>query len=368
MNRPKRISKTKLYTLIVGVIVLAVTAACWDYGRANAAPALRAIPDGTFTLVCTVQGGVVTECKPPAVTPSPTATATATPSPTPSPSASTPSSTPTPTPTTTPSTPPSGYPTAATTGVPAVTILTPYTGPCTITAPNTVIVGKTVNCSLSIRANNVIIRNSLVNGTVDNGTENQPQRSFQVINSDVIAPANWTAIGESNFRLIGSDVRGGNRGANCFQQCWIEGNFIHGNRITGSQHASGIRMGMETTVWGNTITCDVPDTSSNGGCSADLTGYPDFSPVRDNLITRNQFLPSEGYFCAYGGASAGKPYSSHPQNATNIRFIDNMFVRGPGGKCGGPSDGGPITDYARSRPGNLWSANHYDNGVVIPVP
>lgn len=362
MNRPNRISIAAVaFAAMAGTFLMA-------YTPASAAPKnAAALPDGTFTLVCTVVDGIVTECKPPAVTPSPspTVTATATPTATPSPTTSTPAPTPTPTPTSTPTPPTTGYPTAATTGVPSSVVLSAYTGPCTITVANTVIEAKIVNCSLRVRAANVTIRNSLVNGSIDNGSANNPQWNFTVANADVIAPMNTTAIGESNFRVTGSDIRGGNRGVNCYQNCWIEGNYIHGNRISGGTHASGVRMGMETTIWGNTIACDVANTANQGGCSADLTGYPDFSPVRDNLITKNRFLPTKGYFCAYGGWEADKEFNSHPDNATNIRYIDNEFVRGPSGRCGAPADGWVITSVNPNRPGWFWSANHWDNGVSV---
>lgn len=364
MNRPNRISKTYMKVwlgFVASAIVLGVAL------PAGAAPKNAAAPAVTTTqiLVCTLVDGAVTECKPQAVEPSPTATpsATATPSSSPSPTAS-PTPTPTPTPTTTP--PTTGYPTAATTGVPSIVVLTAYNGPCTITAANTVIEGKIVNCSLRIRAANVKIRNSLVNGSIDNDSADNPQWNFVVENSDIIAPVNTTAIGESFFRVTGSDIRGGNRGVNCYLNCWIEGNYIHGNRISGDAHASGVRAGMETTVWGNTITCDVANNASQGGCSADLTMYPDFSPVRDNLITKNRFLPTKGYFCAYGGWEPSKTqWNNHPQNATNIRYIDNQFDRGPSGRCGAPAGGWVITSVNPNRPGWFWSANHWDNGVSV---
>ena len=44
------------------------------------------------------------------------------------------------------------WPGPSNTGVPAGTQLTDYTGPCSITAANTVIDGKTVNCALGIQA------------------------------------------------------------------------------------------------------------------------------------------------------------------------------------------------------------------------
>jgi hypothetical protein len=99
------------------------------------------------------------------------------------------------------------------------------------------------------------------------------------------------------------------------------------------------------------------------GCSADLTGYPDFAPIKNNTIRRNLFLASPtDSFCAYGGATSGKPFSSDPTNATNQVFTENVFQRGANGKCGAF---GPITDFATGRTGNVWSGNVWDNGGVV---
>ncbi len=74
------------------------------------------------------------------------------------------------------------WPGPANTGVPSGTALTTYTGPCRITANNTVIDSKIVNCSLTIAAQNVTIRNSRINGTIYGGGG----ASFSVVDSEVI--------------------------------------------------------------------------------------------------------------------------------------------------------------------------------------
>ncbi len=56
-----------------------------------------------------------------------------------------------------------GWPGPTNTGVPAGTTLTAYTGPTTITTNGTVIDGKTINGNLTVNAQNVTIRNSLIN-------------------------------------------------------------------------------------------------------------------------------------------------------------------------------------------------------------
>ena len=97
------------------------------------------------------------------------------------------------------------WPDASTTGVPAGTVLTNYTGPCTITAANTIIDRKTVNCGLTIRASNVQITKSKINGSVTIDDEDAPY-SFTITDTEVDAgPVNAsandgvTAIGKGNF-------------------------------------------------------------------------------------------------------------------------------------------------------------------------
>ena len=72
---------------------------------------------------------------------------------------------------------------------------------------------------------------------------------------------------------------------------------------SGSYHEGGIRMGQNTIIRHNTIACDAPDMPPDGGCSAPLTGYGDFTPVTDNLIERNLFKATPAGYCAYGGST-----------------------------------------------------------------
>lgn len=290
--------------------------------------------------------------------PTPAPTPSATPTPTPQPS-------PTPTPSPSPTAP--VWPGAANTGVPDGTILTAYTGPCTVTVANTVIDAKTVNCTLSIRAANVIITRSRINGRVENGSASNPGRSFTIRDSEVIAAPGNTGVGESFFTVERVEIRGGNRGLHCYQTCTVRDSWIHGNRITSGDHASGARMGMNGTFIHNTIVCDVANDNAGGGCSADLTGYPDFSPIHHNLIENNLFQATTGGFCAYGGATSGKPFSSDPANATFIVFRGNVFQRGQPGNQGLRRCGfwGAITDFAPGRTGNQWVGNTYDDGTPL---
>ncbi|MET0716202.1 MAG: DUF4082 domain-containing protein, partial [Mycetocola sp.] len=122
-----------------------------------------------------------------------------------------PAPTPTPTPTPAPSV---GFPSAATTGVPAGTTLSPYTGPCRITTANTVIDARTVNCDLQIATTGVKITRSQINGTIYNGGTG----SFSISDSRVdIGAEMGTGIGDERFTATRVHVTGGNRSVNCFR-------------------------------------------------------------------------------------------------------------------------------------------------------
>lgn len=247
-------------------------------------------------------------------------------------------------------------------------MLTAYTGPCTITTANTVIDSKTIsNCpTLAIQASNVVIRNSrLIN--VDLNNDFGPNFSFTITDSVVSngAREQCNCIGTHDFTALRVEVVGGNRSMYCEARCTIQDSWLHGQQLQGAQHGSGLREEQFTTATHNVLVCDFPivDDNTSLGCSADLTGYADFAPIHDNTIRRNLFLASiTSSFCAYGGASGPKPFSNDPLNATNQKFIENVFQRGANGNCGYY---GPITDFAVGRTGNVWSGNVWDNGGTV---
>ena len=256
---------------------------------------------------------------------------------------------------------PGAFPDASTTGVPAGVTLTPYTGPCTITSANTVIDAQTIDCDLSIQAANVTISRSKINGSVATD-ESSTGFSFTITDSEVDAGDRVaTGVGAVSFTVIRIHVRGGNRSIHCWRDCEIRDSYVHGQMTdeTGVAHESGIRMGQNATIRHNTILCDAPDVPPDAGCSADLTGYGDFGPVQNNVIDDNLFKATTGGTCAYGGSSQGKPYSN---DANHIQFTNNVFERGPGGKCGYWF---AITDFDPSLPGNVWTGNTWDDGSTL---
>jgi hypothetical protein len=207
----------------------------------------------------------------------------------------------------------------------------------------------------------VVIRNSLINGKIYND-EDATGFGFTVVDTEIdLGDRAGTGIENTGFTALRVEVRGGNKLINCWLDCTVRDSWVHGQFTdeTGYYHESGIRMGSGGTIVHNSIACDAPEVPPDAGCSAPLTGYGDFGPVERNLIQDNLFLASTGATCAYGGSSAGKPYSD---DANNIRFIDNVFQRGPNGRCGSY---GPILDYDRNAPGNVFRGNPYDDGTPI---
>ena len=253
------------------------------------------------------------------------------------------------------------FPSADTTGVPEGSALTDYTGPCRITEPGTVIDAKRVTCwPLQIDARGVVITRSLINGIVSN--PEQGAGSFTITDSEVnVADSAGTGIGDARFTAMRVEVTGGNRSVSCFLDCTIVDSYVHGQfrDTTGHFHESGIRMGSNSVIRGNTIACDAPDVPPDAGCSAALTGYGDFAAVQNNVIDDNLFIGGSGGYCSYGGSTAGKTFSGE---ARNIRFTNNVWQRGSSGKCGSY---GPISSLDSSAPGNVWSNNRWSDGALV---
>lgn len=252
------------------------------------------------------------------------------------------------------------FPSPATTGVPAGTTLTPYTGPCTIQTPNVVIDAKTINCQLDIAAKGVVItRSNIVGGVYADATANTG--SFTITDSFVNAGNQaGTGIGDANFTATRVHVTGGNRSINCYSNCTVQDSYVNDQFTdkTGVYHESGIRINTNSHLVHNTIGCNAPDVAPDAGCSAAITGYPDFDPVTGNVVNGNLILADSGGYCSYGGSTPGKPFSGQTKN---IQFLNNVYQKGSTGKCGW---WGPITSFDTSAPGNLWSNNLYDDGSV----
>ena len=347
---------------------------------------------GTCTANPTITDGATTQSirvtcswpKPAPVTVTSTVTQTVTASPTttsePSPTSttSTPSTTTGPAPTTTPTATVTGttggrkvlgrsFPDATTTGVPTGTNLTPYTGSCTLSDPKAApltIDAKVITCDqFRILQPGVTITRSIINGTVYsdccylNG-------SYAITDSEIRGPNSAaTVVGEARFKLLRVEVTGGSRSVNCNTECEVRDSYIHGQYTDqrGIDHESGIRQDNGGVIVHNTITCDATPVPPDAGCSAAISGYGDFGTVNNNTISDNLIDGgpdgSMGY-CMYGGSTQGKPYP----DAHDIKVTNNVFLRGPSGKCG---IWGPVTSFDLNAPGNVWTNNLFDDGKPV---
>jgi hypothetical protein len=272
--------------------------------------------------------------------------------------------------------------------------MTTYTGSCTINAANVTIDSKIINCSpltVGSSATGLIIKNSYLKGGIDqNGSAGftlqdsmiDNARSFPACAAGSSCSAGLYACGDinnatadcglngSNFTVLRTEIIHMNRAAYCESTCTIQDSYFHGTNLwpssTNLAHASSVRNENYLTLRHSAIGCDYngPYPNDEIGCSADLTGYPDFAPIHHATIDGNLFLANPGNgFCAYGGGTSGKPYSNNAMNATYMVFQNNVFQRGTTGKCGSY---GAITDYISGRTGNVWSNNKYDNGTTVP--
>jgi hypothetical protein len=269
--------------------------------------------------------------------------------------------------------------------------LATYTGSCTINAANTVIDSKVVNCrTIDVRASGFVLKNSYLNGAI---VQSSGAASYTVQDSFIDSAVSYPACGDgscpagkyacgdtgnattdcgvngSNFTILRTEIINTNRAAYCQSSCLIQDSYFHGTNLwpdaSNLAHASSVREEQNLTLRHNSLHCSYtgPFVNNEIGCSANLTGYPDFAPVRDNTVDGNLFMASSGSaFCAYGGATTGKPYSGDPTNATNQKFTNNVFQRGTNRKCGSY---GPVTSFDKNRTGNVWSGNVWDDGTSV---
>lgn len=269
------------------------------------------------------------------------------------------------------------WPFEGNTGVPSGTVLTNYTGPCTITTANTVIDKKTVNCTLDIQALNVTITNSKINGSILVDDTRCSSASFKVSDSTIfVNDVDFRGLVYCNYTATRVNVSGGQSMAWC-DTCTIQDSYLHspledpeGAAANHAAHNSTVRMSKKALIKHNTLWCEVksypqPNGQDTSGCSANQTGYShDGSPPYNSRVEANLYMPTTGGYCAYGGSTHGDLASVH-----DIVFINNIFKRGTTpGQHGQPVCGeyGAITSFDSSRPGNQWINNRWDDGVILP--
>ncbi|MFI7491037.1 hypothetical protein ACIBXA_21895 [Micromonospora echinaurantiaca] len=255
-----------------------------------------------------------------------------------------------------------GFPGAGNTGVPDGVRLGGYSGPCTITRANTVIDRRHVRCSLVVKAANVVIRSSRVDGTIrlEGGSH-----SLRVEDSEVDGGRAYEhTIGFENLTVLRSEIRGGQTSVNCYRNCLVQDSWLHGQYLPDGEdwHLNAFLSngGSDIRLVHNTLACDRRGNASGGGCTADVSIFGDFGPNANYTIRDNLFVASDQMsYCLYGGFDEKKQYGTQ---VSGIVVTGNVFERGGNGRCGSY---GPVTSYARSAPGNEWRDNVWSDGKPL---
>jgi len=254
------------------------------------------------------------------------------------------------------------WPYAGNTGVPAGTTLTNYTGPTTITTPNTIINAKTVNDDLVIQTTGVQILNSRVNGHIDVDGAN---RSVTIEDSEINAGnVSQPAVGYGNLTIRRTNLTGGQHSVLCGDNCVMEDNYMHAqyNAPGGSYHNNAFisNGGSGATLTHNTFFCEPENNGSGGGCTADVSFFGDFAVISDITVNNNLFVATpSGAYCGSFGHNPAKPFGSNP---SNVVVTNNIFQRGPNNQCGTSA---PVTSFLSAN-GNVWTNNKWDDGATVP--
>jgi chitodextrinase len=206
------------------------------------------------------------------------------------------------------------YPDASSTGVPAGTTLTTYTGSAGINTANTIIENKIINMGLVIgsNANNVIIRNCRINVGRDYNwciDASNGASGTQILDCELIGGTDSTVAGSYTMRRC--NISGSTDGLKV-SACDIQDSYIHDLYIdtANDTHNDGIQcLGTTSlTIKHNRI------IMGNGSTSAVLLSTGSATDMRNVLIDNN--LCAGGAYTIYGGYQAGADVLSRVSNIT----------------------------------------------------
>lgn len=262
------------------------------------------------------------------------------------------------------------WPNPDNTGIPAGTKLSAYSGSCRISTANTTIDAKTINCNtLEIRAKNVTIKRSKVNGGVllDTDVSGSSNWSYTLVDSEVDAGVRQLpAVSYGNMTVLRANIYGGETSVQCGEHalsCTVEDSYLHGQRIPDNTtwHLGGFLSngGKNIRIKHNTIICDAPVNNKGEGCTGDLNLFGDFAVITDVVVDSNFLGANTGSsYCLYGGTALSKQYP----RADHVVITNNIFQRGKNRKCGAY---GPVAAFDVRGVGNVWTNNKWDDGGTV---
>ncbi len=251
------------------------------------------------------------------------------------------------------------FPDSSCTGVPAGVTLSAYTGPNPITVNNTVIDGKTFSGGIDIRASGVVIKNSVINGTVavddaanysraNNGTT--PVVTIQDSLIDCHAAMGSSGITEAHFIARRVEITRCENGLDMNQDILVEDSYIHNLGDAGSDpHSDGaqcaqghwngstyINGSKNWTLRHNTMFgMSQNDTKFETSAIICGTGTGGGITIDQNLLAGGAYT----LYCAYGGPG---PTFVVKNNHFTTRFKSTVGAFGPSSDCGDENVSGNV--------------------------
>ena len=271
------------------------------------------------------------------------------------------------------------YPGAATTGVPAGTIMKQVpaqvtSGPgwtwnattktAVVTADGTVVSGLSVSGTLQINADNVTVKNVKVTTGGNFGISLTHTAGVTIANSTIsgqnattgrVGSAIDDVYGDSTGMTLKYNNISNFKTAIQISTGLADSNYIHDPGYLAGDHTNGFYVNGGTqplTIQNNTIFDPLGQTDA---INLDAGTPGPGAPVANKTI-KNNFLAG-GAYTIYGGAPSGSPTSNIV--ITGNRFGQNYF----------PKSGqyGPVAYFDPTGTGNTWSGNIWDTtGQAVP--
>jgi hypothetical protein len=225
----------------------------------------------------------------------------------------------------------SAWPNASNTGVPPGTTLTNYTGPMTITTAGTVIDGKIINGTLTVKADNVTIRNSILRNMsfwgilADGNPINTRVENCEIDGGSGTYHVTGLGLGGgANSAIIGCNIHGMVIAVNLWGQCLVQDNYIHdlleNDTNVDARHFDGIAYRGGGGAVGPTINHNWVDMPAQEGGTACIFIKSENGPV-ENTIVSNNHLTGQASMCCYSEASSGGTVSG-------VQFLNNVMQKG----------------------------------------
>jgi Big-like domain-containing protein/parallel beta helix pectate lyase-like protein len=217
-----------------------------------------------------------------------------------------------------------GMPDATTAGVQAGVTLTAYKGPMIITTPGAVIENVVINGTLTIAADNVTIKNCVIQNFDNWGILSDDAVNTRVEYCDIDGSGSTKTTGlgiggGTNSAIIGCDIRGMVIGINMFGAAEIKDNYIHDLADTSSnpddRHFDGIRaMTSNAVIEHNTIALP-----ANAGGTAAVFIKTEWGAI-NNVQVKNNLMTGDPSYTVY--------VESTTSPITNVTIANNYVERG----------------------------------------